>query len=224
MAVLIDHLLQSVVVVAVVLLGIGAISAFHLSGTWAAAGMIIALFCVFWGYFTFFEIFWKGQSPGKKLLKIRVIKNNGRSITFYESLARNLVRLVDSMPTAYGIGLLAMFIDSKNRRLGDLVAGTLVVHERAQQEPNITFENFAVAEASIGNFDVSRLTAEDLLMIERFLARRLDIDYSARLATGEKLASLIRGKLKLEPTDGVSDEDFLEHVARTLRDTAPFRN
>ncbi len=210
--------------VAVVLLGVGAISAFHRGGTWVAAGIIIALFCVFWGYFTFFEMLWKGQSPGKKLLKIRVIKNNGRSITFYESLARNLVRLLDSMPTAYGVGLLTMFIDSKNRRLGDLVAGTLVVHERVQQERNITFENFAVAQPSLGNLDVSRLTAEDLLMIERFLTRRLDIEYAARLATGEKLASLIRSKLKLEPTAGASDEDFLEHVARTLRDTAAFRN
>jgi uncharacterized RDD family membrane protein YckC len=224
MAVLIDHLLQGIIMIAMIVAGSLGFPLLHLSDNWRAAAFVIILFCAYWGYFTFFEMYWKGQTPGKKLLKIRVVKNNGRSITFYESMGRNLLRLVDSLPTFYAVGVITMFIDRLNRRLGDLVAGTIVVHERAQQESDGTFDNFSAVEPSEAAYDVSGLGSEELVMIERFLARRLDIDYSARLAIREKLATLVRSKLNLqELPEGVGDEDFLEHVARLMRSTASFR-
>ena len=224
LAVLLDHILQGIIITALVVAASFGLPALHLSSAWIAAVFVVIVFCAYWGYFTFFEMYWKGQTPGKKLLKIRVVKNSGRSITFYESLGRNLLRLVDSLPTFYAVGVITMFIDRLNRRLGDLVAGTIVVHERVQQETDGTFDNFSVVEPSDASYDVSRLSSEDLVMIERFLARRLDIDYSARLVIREKLATLVRSKLNLqELPSGVGDEDFLEQVARLMRNTASFR-
>ena len=76
-------------------------------------------FAFFWGYYIFFEMRWNGSSPGKRQVGIRVIRADGTPITLAESVIRNLVRLVDFLPAAYGLGLVTMFIDGKARRLGD---------------------------------------------------------------------------------------------------------
>ena len=93
-------------------------------------------FLLYWGYFALFEAFWNGQTPGKRLVKIRVIKDSGRHITLFEALARNLVRVVDMIPpNFYLVGLLSMLCNKQQKRLGDFVAGTIVIHERTSQQP-----------------------------------------------------------------------------------------
>ena len=87
------------------------------------AVVLIFLFCVYWGYFAFFEIIWKGQTPGKRYAGIRVIKETGRPIDSFEAIGRNLMRAVDGLPGIYGVGLLCMMLNKQNRRLGDFVAG-----------------------------------------------------------------------------------------------------
>ncbi len=99
--------------------------------TWAALILIGVSFVLFWGYYVFFELAWNGQTPGKRWVGLRVQRVNGQPITAVEALIRNLVRLVDFMPAAYGAGIVTMFIDSQSRRLGDLAAGTVVVWERS---------------------------------------------------------------------------------------------
>ena len=101
----------------------------------SASSIVIALislisFAFFWGYYIFFEMTWNGSSPGKRQVGIRVIRADGTPITLAESVIRNLVRLIDFLPGAYGLGLVTMFIDGKARRLGDLAANTLVVREQ----------------------------------------------------------------------------------------------
>ncbi|VAW40954.1 hypothetical protein MNBD_CHLOROFLEXI01-2081, partial [hydrothermal vent metagenome] len=86
-------------------------------------------FSFFWGYYIFFEMRWNGSTPGKRQVGIRVIRGDGTPITLAESVIRNLVRIIDFMPLAYGLGMVTMFIDGKARRLGDLAANTLVVRE-----------------------------------------------------------------------------------------------
>ena len=95
---------------------------------------VILVFCVYWGYFALFEIFLKGQTPGKKYAGIRVIKDSGRPINAFEAVTRNLMRAVDSLPGFYGVGLATMMLNKQSRRLGDLVAGTIVVHEKLTKE------------------------------------------------------------------------------------------
>src|SRR5258708_4515639 len=102
---------------------------------WFLAAVFLFYFLLYWGYFSLFEAFWNGQTPGKRLLKIRVIKDSGRQITLFEALARNLIRVVDALPSFSLIGVITMLCNGEQKRLGDLVAGTIVVHERSDEQP-----------------------------------------------------------------------------------------
>jgi len=110
---------------------------------WAYAILTIVVFLVFAAYFVFFEWLWNGQTPGKRLLKLRVIREDGRPITFWEVLTRNLVRIFDMFPGLYSIGLIAVFLSNRDQRIGDLFAGTVVVRERTDEAPTFaeTFSN-----------------------------------------------------------------------------------
>jgi uncharacterized RDD family membrane protein YckC len=103
------------------------------SGTYLVlALMVIIFFVIFWGYFVIFETLWSGQTPGKRLGRLRVIRQDGQPVHAGEVMIRNLVRIVDFLPGFYGVGLLVMFIDKEARRLGDMAAGTIVVREGEQ--------------------------------------------------------------------------------------------
>jgi uncharacterized RDD family membrane protein YckC len=186
---LIVGLLQVVIVIILTLL----IRAFDGSvfsdqiSTWVYAifGIVAAIF--YWGYYIFFEMLWNGQSPGKRWVGLRVIRSDGTPITISESLIRNLARLVDFLPAAYGVGIVTMFIDKQSRRLGDLAAGTLVVQDRAP----ITMQELAVkrtvhlrpwANVSLEGFPIERLTNNDLSLIEDFLLRRDQLTHRESLA------------------------------------------
>lgn len=129
MAALIDHIVIGLIIVLLFL-------AMNLSRgfdffTILTAFAIIAVFMVSFGYYTFFETVWRGQSPGKRALNLRVLKADGLPIGFTDALMRNVVRFVDFLPAAYGLGLTVMFFDRKWRRLGDMAANTVVVRENA---------------------------------------------------------------------------------------------
>lgn len=84
----------------------------------------------------FFEWIWNGQTPGKRWLKLRVIREDGRPVTFWEAAVRNLLRAVDMMPAPfYSIGLISVFVSMSDQRVGDVVAGTVVVREREAEAP-----------------------------------------------------------------------------------------
>ena len=85
------------------------------------------------GYFAMFEAFWNGQTPGKRWTHLRVIKDSGRPINAYDAILRNLLRIVDNLPTLYAIGIVTMLISKENKRVGDYAAGTVVVHEKPLQ-------------------------------------------------------------------------------------------
>src|ERR1035437_7360241 len=106
-----------------------------ISAQWATAIFIFIVFLFNWGYFTLFDAFWNGRTPGKRVARIRVIQRSGRAIGLFESMARNLVRYVDQIPFFYAVGVIAMFATRQHQRLGDLAAGTLVVRDREQEAP-----------------------------------------------------------------------------------------
>ena len=101
------------------------------SETVGAIVLIVVPFCLYWGYFAFFEILWQGRTPGKRVAGIRVIHQTGRPMSAIECIGRNLMRAVDILPTAYAVGLICMMCNKQNRRVGDYVAGTIVVHDKA---------------------------------------------------------------------------------------------
>ena len=89
----------------------------------------LAQFAIQWGYFVCFEMLMQGRSPGKAIAGLRVVRDGGLPLGFRESALRNLVRLVDMLPTAYLVGLVAMIASPDCKRLGDMAAGTIVVRE-----------------------------------------------------------------------------------------------
>lgn len=110
---------------------------------------LITLFAVFWLYPVLFEVLRDGQTIGKKALGLRVINANGTPVTWIASIVRNLLRTVDMLPLLYGFGFIAGVIDKRSRRLGDMVAGTLVVHvEKLHQHvdaPNVPVVHSGIA-------------------------------------------------------------------------------
>jgi len=90
---------------------------------------VIGGFVVVFGYFWACEAFWSGQTVGKKVFRLRAVGDRGEPMTFVQAGIRNIVRIVDFLPYAYGVGLVVLFINGKGKRLGDLAAGTVVVKD-----------------------------------------------------------------------------------------------
>lgn len=212
-----------------------AIAAFNkISAQWALAVVIFLVFLFNWGYFTLFEAFWNGRTPGKKIAKIRVIQRSGRPIGVFESMARNFIRYIDQVPFCYAVGVIAMFATKQHQRLGDLAAGTLVVQDREQEAPlwgesgsrTFTAASFTPREApgephmrvTLPAASVAKLSATDLEVLEGFFARRLDMPLDVRRKLAERIAASIVAKSSLEQPEGISTETFLEAAARDLRD------
>jgi uncharacterized RDD family membrane protein YckC len=190
------------------------------SWSWGPALGVLFLFCIYWGYFAFFEIIWKGQTPGKRYAGIRVIKETGGPIDAFEAIGRNLLRAVDGLPGIYGVGLVCMMLNKQNRRLGDLVAGTVVVHEKLTDEVRPGWN--ATESTASANPQISHVSAEELVLIETYLHRRWDLDPMVRFSTANQIAERIKAKTGLQLQPGETIDDFLETVARQIRDGTRF--
>jgi uncharacterized RDD family membrane protein YckC len=186
----------------------------------AFAGLVI--FCINWGYYAIFEALWKGQTPGKRWAGIRVIKDSGRPINAFEAIARNLLRAVDFLPLFYGFGVITMLLNAKNRRLGDYVAGTLVVHESSDIESKIFFNTPTQTEFAL--HQAAGLTLQEAELIETFLARRLEIPWGVRQMNSKRIAEMVSTRLNIPPESRPADnENFLELMVREFRSRAQYR-
>lgn len=141
-----------------------------------------------WGYYIFFEMIWNGQSPGKRLTGLRVIRTDGAPISLAESAIRNLVRYIDFLPLFYGIGVIVMFVDSRARRLGDLAAGTLVVREKGApirlqdlESPGSPRSGPTPSLPGYGELPVDKLREQDIDLVRSFLKRKGEIANAAAL-------------------------------------------
>lgn len=238
-AILVDYLLWTVGAIILAILAAIILPALHFAGrvseNWALGIVFLIVFLMHWGYFSLFEAFNNGRTPGKQVAKIHVIHRSGRAISFIESLARNLVRFVDYLPSFYTVGVVTMFLSKQNQRLGDMVAGTLVVRGREIESPHwgelgsrtITAEVFAPSAMPAPHLsvhlpapNVARLSTADLEVLEGFFARRLDMDLTTRRALAERMASALCAKSGLEIPPGISVETFLEAVAHQIREVA----
>jgi uncharacterized RDD family membrane protein YckC len=190
--------------------------------TWFIAILGFIASTVLWGYYIFFEMQWNGKSPGKKVVGLQVIRNDGTSITLTESMIRNLIRLVDFLPANYAIGVLTMFIDRRSRRLGDLAAGTLVILEQSKVtldslEKATQIESTQVPQTLTAAWPTDRLNGEDLELIERFLQRREQL--SNRSALASHILNVITEKMDLpvDQTSYLQAEAALLEIAAVLR-------
>lgn len=246
LAALIDHFIQLSV-----LLFIGSIAQFIMRGygidswgglmsvspelaKWAYAILIIASFLIFAAYFVFFEWIWNGQTPGKRWLKLRVIREDGRPIKLWEALARNLIRLFDVFPGLYSIGLITVFLSNRDQRLGDLFAGTVVVRERNDEAPTFS-ETFAnptsdaafrrVQKHTEFKADLSSIKETEIEVVENFLRRRWDLTERQRIWMAWRVALPIMYKIKPGyDLETFTYEGFLEELLHRYHAKGRFLN
>jgi uncharacterized RDD family membrane protein YckC len=196
---------------------------------WVIALAIVVLFLLISGYFTFFEWLWNGQTPGKRWLKLRVIREDGRPITFFEAAVRNLLRDFDMMPAPfYSVGLISVFISSKDQRIGDMVAGTVVVREREAEAPAFA-QVFAapVSDPALRRSfkpvaftaNVNALTESEIEVVETFLRRRWDFTDVPRQWMAWRVAMPLLYKLRPEyDVATFTYEGFLEELLHRYRE------
>jgi len=165
---------------------------------WTITVSIILMFLVFWGYFVFFEVRTNGQTPGKKSLKIRVVKEGGGGIIFVDAAIRNLLRVVDFLPFGYAVGGISMFFTRKTQRLGDLAAGTVVVSEqmsdysaRSDKPTKIAWEREVSPEA----LRTTGLKPEEYRALQNYQLRRAELSLDARKNILPKLLTPIMERL-----------------------------
>lgn len=135
---------------------------------------ILTVFLIQFGYFMLFEIILNGQTPGKRVFRLRVIKDNGYPLSTMDGVVRNLVRIIDFFPILYGVGIVTMFTNRRAKRLGDFAAGTIVVKMRSElQLQNLVAASAPPPAPTAPNLSgVERLSAQDLQLASGFLARR----------------------------------------------------
>jgi uncharacterized RDD family membrane protein YckC len=224
LAIVVDTLLQGVLYLLVIVLAGVLLPVRGAAPAWASvlpAIVVLGLFCIYWGYFAVFELAWKGQTPGKRVARIRVIRDSGRPIDATAAILRNLVRAVDFLPAMYGVGVATMMLNRSSRRLGDFVAGTVVVHEQEAQsiEPGWT------ASPRLGGHSprTVEITDAELVLIETYLERRWSFHDSVREQAARQIAGRITERTGLRPEPGHNIDDFLESVARQARDAGRLR-
>jgi uncharacterized RDD family membrane protein YckC len=199
----------------------GIIRVLPTAGIWGGAILILFYFLLYFGYFALFEILWNGQTPGKRKAGIRVIKDSGRPLTPAESIGRNLMRIVDWMPALYGIGLASMFFTKGNKRLGDLVVGSIVVREMSLKDLKPVSQSLSSSASpvplSTGPLGAHLLSAEDVALIESFLNRRSALEPYVRFRMAEEVLRKIKPKLTLPAVNSLSTEKILETLAYERR-------
>lgn len=234
LALLIDTLLQAGGFIAIILVlvffdtAVTALS--NAMGTWATAVAVLLAFTIYYGYFALFEALWNGQTPGKRWIHLRVIDESGRPVSVQQAILRNLIRFIDQLPSMYAVGLISALVSKQNRRLGDFVASTVVVHERPLEKTAMTWELRGAPAANPAHpsepvpvpaaLSGLTLTLDEWRLVEAFLQRRSSLDFALR----EKLARdiVLRLNMRLNFTyDQMraagygSNEAYLEALARS---------
>jgi uncharacterized RDD family membrane protein YckC len=228
LAVAVDGVIQTIAVVAIILLfawaapGAASIGrALGMRDTTLAAVQVaitvILMFLVFFGYFVAFETLWNGQTPGKRIIGIRVVRDGGYPVAFMDSVIRNLIRIIEAL-LGYIPSIISALASSQNKRLGDLAAGTIVVRDRAFEvaDPAAWMSGDEPVEPAplIPGFE--RISDDEVALAERYVARSHLLDPRAAAETSRRIAAAIRPKLGPEAAE-YSDHDLLVRIAAGRR-------
>jgi uncharacterized RDD family membrane protein YckC len=187
---------------------------------WLIAVLLLINFLLLWGYHVAFELLWNGQTPGKRACGLRVLRDSGYPLGFFDSVIRNLVRFVDFLPAFYGIGVLTMMLDGRWRRLGDLAAGTIVVRVggdlRAADLIAAVPAEWTAPDAE-DELAVDGLTERDYALLREYLLRRERLASDARAALARALSENLARRLALTPPPDEDVESFLERLVVAYR-------
>lgn len=227
LAMAVDTLIQAGV--AIVLFIIAAAGGFkalmRLSGhpAWIGAALVAVFFLLTFGYFAIFEIIWNGQTPGKRMVGIRVVKDSGRPLTPPETIGRNLLRIVDQLPVLYGVGIVVALANAQNRRLGDFLAGSIVIREGSLAQIKPVWQAGETQAAPSGAIaGVASLSVDDLVLMDTFLNRRSELAADVRARMADEILRKLQPKLSLPPWGEQSSESILESLAYQRRSTGAY--
>jgi uncharacterized RDD family membrane protein YckC len=223
LALSVDQLIQIAILIAIVLGLAWAGSGLHPSRGAAASGLeksaeatLIALvvgviFLIFFGYFIVFEALWSGQTPGKRLLGLRVVRDGGYPIDFGASLVRNLIRVGEFVFGYYALAAISTLLSPENKRLGDIAAGTIVV--RDSKRSTLTLERLEqdLAQSEIVYAATRYLDGDERALVKRFLERRDALTPQRRRELAAQIAARIRPRLPQE-LQALEDEVLLERL------------
>jgi uncharacterized RDD family membrane protein YckC len=171
------------------------------------AGEIFVYFLIFFGYFIAFEAWWNGQTPGKRAIGIRVVRDGGYPIGFTESVIRNLIRVIEVVLFFYGVSAICAIISSYNKRLGDLAAGTIVVRDSSFEVTNPAQWLHGDADPApvLGVTGAGALTDDEMSVVHRYLERRSQLEPDVARQLAQRVAASLRPKLG---PDAASLDDY----------------
>jgi uncharacterized RDD family membrane protein YckC len=222
LAIMIDALLQWGAAVLILLILIStttlgsALGSFNLkmvNGVLVAILLLLAGF-LFFGYKLLLEAFWNGQTVGKRIVGIRVIKANGLPVDFVQVLVRNLLRVADYLPLQYLVGSVAIVVSERGQRLGDIVAGTVVVRDRREAAPVIPVQLTHEPAYDLGLLreHVLRLSDLELEAARRFWVRRWQLAPQHRWRVGVRIAEGLAARMHWQEPPPSHPEMFIETV------------
>jgi uncharacterized membrane protein SpoIIM required for sporulation/uncharacterized RDD family membrane protein YckC len=171
-----------------IIAGVGAsyaglkLGAVNPSASWIVAAYILAQFVVMWGYYVIFEGVWDGQTPGKRIMKLRVVRDGGFSVTFSASAIRNLLRVVDAIGV-YLVGIVVALMNGSRKRLGDIVAGTFVIKEEHSVRRPLSDQTPQTSNRPVR----TRLSDEEYVVLDRYMERRSTLEPEHRDAIVQQL-------------------------------------
>jgi uncharacterized RDD family membrane protein YckC len=189
----------------------------------AMAANIIAFFVVSIGYGILTEWYWQGQTLGKKLLRLRVMDEQGLRLQFSQIVIRNLLRFVDSLPALYLVGGLVCLLNKRAQRLGDFAANTVVAWVPHVSEPDLnqllegkynSFREYPHLEARLRQ----HITPAEAQVAVQSIVRRDELNPQARIELFRELTSYLKNVVSFpqEATDGLSDEQYVRNVVEAL--------
>jgi len=196
---------------------------------WFLAAFGFIVFLLLFGYFAFFEIAWNGQTPGKRVVGLRVVKETGRPLTPSEAIGRNLMRIVDQLPAFYAVGMLVALLNSKNKRLGDFIAGSVVVRETAMKDIKPIWHTSQSAHPPGGlplseaaRISTTALSLEELALVDAFLQRRSDLAEDVRSRMAAEIVARLQPKLAPGVQSRFSPESLLEALSYERRSSGSY--
>jgi len=184
--------------------------------SWYLAALILITFLIFIGYFIFFEMIMKGRSPGKAIMKIRVMRRNGQPVTFVSTLLRNIFRIADFFPGLYGVGVLVMFISPESRRIGDYLGSTIVVKDRIGRIP-ATLQQLEAQDAAVRDgqtLNMYPISQEEYRLLKEFITRRDKLTKEKRQQLAQRIAERLWNKFNVPSEERKDAEKFLEMLLK----------
>ncbi len=212
-------LLVDVVFILGLAAGINAVLQRILSGGVAQAASTTVGFILFTGYPIWFELRHQGRTPGKRFFRLRVVDGRGLPITLEQSFVRNIVRVLDFAPAFYGVGGLVALFDRDRRRLGDILADTLVVHERIPLSPQgrIRLERRfnALRTPAVLRRIRQRVSLEEREFLLTLCLRADRLNESARYDLMEEAGTHYRERLEIDAPQ-LSNENLVRDLTAVL--------